>query len=139
MSIRDRRTPHGPRIRHRAQGREETLTRDGDALVYRYRDVVFVLRTVTHAAAGALALGFAPLGAFSHAAVGDKIENRDLPALGGGVEPFLGDAGGVPPWDFTDAIDAGRTTDAKIHLERSIASNQNFPGQDEAKRLLETL
>ena len=24
------------------------------------------------------------------------------------VEPFLGEAGGVPPWDFTDAIDAGQ-------------------------------
>ena len=25
------------------------------------------------------------------------------------VEPFLGEAGGVPPWDLTDAIDAGDT------------------------------
>ncbi len=40
----------------------------------------------------AVALGFVPLGAFSHAAVGDKIENRELPALGGGEKPFLGDA-----------------------------------------------
>ena len=23
------------------------------------------------------------------------------------VEPFLGEAGGVPPWDLTDAIDRG--------------------------------
>ncbi len=44
------------------------------------------------AAAVAVALGFAPLGAFSHAAVGDQIENRELPALGGGEKPFLGDA-----------------------------------------------
>lgn len=44
------------------------------------------------AAAVAVALGFAPLGAFSHAAVGDKIENRTLPALGGGEAPFLGTA-----------------------------------------------
>jgi tetratricopeptide (TPR) repeat protein len=40
----------------------------------------------------AVALGFAPLGAFSHAAVGDKIESRELPAFGGGEKPFLGDA-----------------------------------------------
>ena len=26
------------------------------------------------------------------------------------VDPFLGDAGGVPPWDLTDAIDGGRTS-----------------------------
>src|SRR4029077_17360324 len=26
------------------------------------------------------------------------------------VEPFLGDAGGVPPWDLTDAVDRGDTT-----------------------------
>ena len=25
------------------------------------------------------------------------------------VEPFLGEAGGVPPWELTDAIDAGNT------------------------------
>jgi DNA polymerase-3 subunit delta len=31
------------------------------------------------------------------------------------VEPFLGDAGGVPPWELTDAIDAGRT-DVAIDL-----------------------
>ncbi len=40
----------------------------------------------------AVALGFAPLGAFSHAAVGDRIENRELPVLGGGEQSFLGDA-----------------------------------------------
>lgn len=44
------------------------------------------------AAAVAAALGFAPLGAFSHAAVGSKIENRELPALGGGRQPLLGGA-----------------------------------------------
>ena len=36
--------------------------------------------------------------------------NRRLTAAD--VEPFLGEAGGVPPWDFTDAIDAGETTKA---------------------------
>ena len=28
------------------------------------------------------------------------------------IEPFLGEAGGVPPWDLTDAIDRGDTTAA---------------------------
>ena len=28
------------------------------------------------------------------------------------VEPFIGEAGGVPPWDLTDAIDAGDTATA---------------------------
>ena len=39
------------------------------------------------------------------------------------VQPFLGDAGGVPPWDFTDAIDAGNTTKALTLL-----------GQDDERR-----
>ena len=30
----------------------------------------------------------------------------------GDVEPFLGEAGGVPPWDLTDAIDRGDTAEA---------------------------
>jgi Flp pilus assembly protein TadD len=33
----------------------------------------------------------------------------------------------------------GRNTDAKIHLERAIASKQAFPGDAEAKTLLESM
>lgn len=33
----------------------------------------------------------------------------------------------------------GRETDARIHLERALASNQTFPGHDEAKKTLEAL
>ncbi len=36
------------------------------------------------------------------------------------VEPFLGDAGGVAPWDLTDAIDAGDTEAALGHLQRML-------------------
>jgi len=34
------------------------------------------------------------------------------------LEPFLGDAGPVPPWDLTDAIDGGATADALAALRR---------------------
>ncbi len=36
------------------------------------------------------------------------------------VEPFLGDAGSVPPWDLTDAIDRGDTSVALTLLVRII-------------------
>ncbi len=45
------------------------------------------------------------------------------------VEPFLGDAGGVPPWDFTDAIDAGKTTQALTLLARMIHGGERHPLQ----------
>ena len=45
------------------------------------------------------------------------------------VEPFLGEAGGVPPWDFTDAIDAGRTADALTLLGRMIHGGDRHPLQ----------
>ena len=45
------------------------------------------------------------------------------------VEPFLGDAGGVPPWDFTDAIDAGDTTTALTLLGRMMHSGGRHPLQ----------
>jgi DNA polymerase III subunit delta len=34
------------------------------------------------------------------------------------LEPFLGSAGAVPPWDLTDAIDTGNTDDALAGLDR---------------------
>ena len=45
------------------------------------------------------------------------------------IEPFLGDAGGVPPWDFTDAIDAGDTTTALTLLGRMVHAGGRHPLQ----------
>jgi DNA polymerase-3 subunit delta len=45
------------------------------------------------------------------------------------IEPFLGDAGGVPPWDFTDAIDAGDTTKALVLLGRMMHAGGRHPLQ----------
>lgn len=43
------------------------------------------------------------------------------------VEPFLGDAGGVPPWDLTDAIDGGRTERAIELLGRLLGAGERHP------------
>lgn len=45
------------------------------------------------------------------------------------VVPFLGEAGGVPPWDFTDAIDAGNTTTALTLLGRMMHAGGRHPLQ----------
>lgn len=45
------------------------------------------------------------------------------------VEPFLGDAGGVPPWDLTDAIDQGQTTKALRVLQRMMNAGDRHPLQ----------
>lgn len=45
------------------------------------------------------------------------------------VEPFLGDAGGVPPWDLTDAIDGGRTDKAIGLLGRMLGAGERHPLQ----------
>ena len=45
------------------------------------------------------------------------------------VEPFLGEAGGVPPWDFTDAIDAGRTAAALTMMSRMMNGGDRHPLQ----------
>ena len=47
----------------------------------------------------------------------------------GDVEPFLGEAGGVPPWDFTDAIDAGQTGKALTLMGRMIHGGERHPLQ----------
>lgn len=44
------------------------------------------------------------------------------------VEPFLGEAGGVAPWDLTDAIDQGRIGDA-IALARRMTGAGRHPLQ----------
>lgn len=41
------------------------------------------------------------------------------------VEPFLGDAGGVPPWDLTDAIDDGDIPGALTALGRMLGSGRH--------------
>lgn len=45
------------------------------------------------------------------------------------LEPFLGEAGGVPPWEFTDAIMAGDTTTALTLLGRMIHGGGRHPLQ----------
>jgi DNA polymerase III subunit delta len=45
------------------------------------------------------------------------------------IEPFLGEAGGVPPWDLTDAIDRGETTKALTLLARMTSAGGRHPLQ----------
>lgn len=45
------------------------------------------------------------------------------------VTPFLGEAGGVPPWDLTDAIDRGETTRALQLLHRMMRAGERHPLQ----------
>jgi DNA polymerase-3 subunit delta len=45
------------------------------------------------------------------------------------VTPFLGDAGSVPPWDLTDAIDRGDTPAALGLLHRMIRAGERHPLQ----------
>ncbi len=45
------------------------------------------------------------------------------------VEPFLGDAGGVPPWDLTDAVDRGDTTKSLSLLHRMMRAGERHPLQ----------
>ena len=45
------------------------------------------------------------------------------------IEPFLGEAGGVPPWDFTDAISSGDATKALTLMGRMIHGGNRHPLQ----------
>lgn len=45
------------------------------------------------------------------------------------IEPFLGEAGGIPPWDLTDAIDQGDTTKSLRSLHRMIGAGDRHPLQ----------
>jgi DNA polymerase III subunit delta len=45
------------------------------------------------------------------------------------IEPFLGDAGGVPPWELTDAIDKGDIPDALDKLHRMRRGGDRHPLQ----------
>ncbi|HEX9969269.1 MAG TPA: hypothetical protein VGB03_03950, partial [Acidimicrobiales bacterium] len=47
-----------------------------------------------------------------------------------GVEeltPFLGQAGGVAPWDLTDAVDNGDTEAALSYMRRMVAAGERHP------------
>lgn len=43
------------------------------------------------------------------------------------VAPFLGEAGSVPPWELTDAIDKGRTDLALAALRRMVSAGERHP------------
>ena len=43
------------------------------------------------------------------------------------LRPFLGDAGGVAPWDLTDAIDGGDTETALTRLHRMMEAGERHP------------
>lgn len=45
------------------------------------------------------------------------------------VEPLLGEAGGVAPWDLTDAIESGDTTTALVNLHRMMGGGEAHPMQ----------
>jgi DNA polymerase-3 subunit delta len=43
------------------------------------------------------------------------------------VQPYLGEAGSVPPWDLTEAIDRGRTEEALTSLHRLLGGGERHP------------
>lgn len=43
------------------------------------------------------------------------------------VEPFLGEAGSVPPWELTDAVDRGDTAGALATLHRMLHAGDRHP------------
>jgi DNA polymerase-3 subunit delta len=45
------------------------------------------------------------------------------------ITPYVGEAGGVPPWDLTDAIDRGDTTGALKLLHRMMRAGDRHPLQ----------
>lgn len=45
------------------------------------------------------------------------------------LEPFLGQAGDVPPWDLTDAVDGGDTAAAVAVLHRMLRAGERHPLQ----------
>lgn len=52
---------------------------------------------------------------------------RGAKLTAGDVEPFLGEAGSVPPWDLTDAIDGGKTPVALGVLQRMMGAGDRHP------------
>lgn len=58
-----------------------------------------------------------------HAAFADQ----DAPIEAGQLDPFLGEAGGVAPWDLTDAVDKGDAPTALALLHRLIKGGDRHP------------
>jgi DNA polymerase III subunit delta len=58
-----------------------------------------------------------------HTAYGDQ----DGPVSVEQLEPFLGEAGGVAPWDLTDALDKGDQQTALQHLHRLMKGGDRHP------------
>jgi DNA polymerase-3 subunit delta len=62
----------------------------------------------------------------------DALEGAFGPGAAVGVqelEPYLGEAGGVPPWELTDAIDAGDIPGALDRLHRGLGAGDMHPLQ----------
>jgi DNA polymerase-3 subunit delta len=96
---------------------------------------------VDHAAAAGVRLS-APAAAAVAARLGEDVGRVDglLATLAGtfgatralkpeDVEPFLGEGGGVPPWELTDAIDGGDTAAALALLQRMTGAGGRHPLQ----------
>ena len=96
---------------------------------------------VDHAAAAGVRLS-APAAAAVAARLGEDVGRLDgllatLAATFGAtralkpddVEPFLGEGGGVPPWELTDAVDGGDTARALGLLQRMTAAGGRHPLQ----------
>ncbi|NLA36259.1 MAG: DNA polymerase III subunit delta [Actinobacteria bacterium] len=45
------------------------------------------------------------------------------------IEPYVGEAGSVPPWELTDAIDKGDVADAVTKLRRMMRAGERHPLQ----------
>lgn len=52
---------------------------------------------------------------------------QDTPINPDQLDPFLGEAGGVAPWDLTDAVDKGDHTTALQHLHRLMNGGDRHP------------
>ena len=61
----------------------------------------------------------------THAAGGDGTQRLGADE----IKPFLGEAGGVPPWDLTDAVDRGDTAGALALLHRMMGAGDRHPLQ----------
>ena len=71
---------------------------------------------------GILAALGAAFGAGGGSGGRQRLSDRD-------VEPFLGDAGSVPPWELTDAIDRGDAAGALDKLHRVLGAGGRHPLQ----------
>lgn len=53
----------------------------------------------------------------------------DRPLTEADIEPFRGEAGDIPPWELTDAVDRGDTTAALTSLGRMLHAGERHPLQ----------